>query len=488
MPQERGRSTPSNRLILPDDPKLAVVAGAPSDGISLSVRGRNFRKAVFDRSNLVRVDFSAADLRGASLRGTRLEGAKFECAGSAIVVFHGPAGAYDAAFSPHGNYVCANLNSARLAYAQLDRSSFDGAQLNGADLDGTTVTNADFSHSKLSGAQFRGAVGRGVKFSRAHLIAANFNNAQLFAADFQSAYLQGARLSFAYLQAANFRESSMQGIDASGASLQGAIFDRTFLQTASFLGARLQGATFNGAALTNALLTCITAFRTDFENSDRLQTVTADRRCDDTGWYDVGYDYSPDDPVDIAYRLPSDKLPTPPAGFDPYRWGYYPGYTDYSSEGIAFEFLNPEKLDDGTFTAILNQSTADLSEDAKMRVTEVLKRLRPSARIKAQDNADKLFWTNWAKQSAPRESHESALAARLEFIACVAENAPYVARGLLLARRFDRLYEGKEAAEREKQRIYERFRNESGGGNAGCPGTRGLVEADFIARGPGLTP
>jgi hypothetical protein len=71
-------------------------------------------------------------------------------------------------------------------------------------------------------------------------------------------------------------------------------------------------------------------------------------------------------------------------------------------------------------------------------------------------------------------SHDKARAARLESIACVAEGAPYVARRLLLDRRFDGLYESKETSEKERSRIIERLRK-AGGGDPPCLGTEGLV-------------
>jgi hypothetical protein len=238
-----------NRLILPDDPKLADVAGTASDGVSLSMRGRNFRKAVFDRSNLARVDFSAADLDGASLRGARLEGSKFDCAGSAIVPFHAPIGGFYSTDNPTGKLVCAKLNGANLAYAHLDGASFEGAQLSGSALNDTTITGTNFSRSTLLGAQLSRAVGRGPKFRLAQLIAVDFRHAQLFGADFERASLQGASLANSYLQAASFRGSRMQGVDASRASLQGASFEETFLQAATFFGASIQGVSFKEAAL-----------------------------------------------------------------------------------------------------------------------------------------------------------------------------------------------------------------------------------------------
>jgi uncharacterized protein YjbI with pentapeptide repeats len=363
-----------NRLILPDNPKLADVAGAPSDGVSLSVRGRNFRKAVFDRSNLVRVDFSAADLEGASLRGARLEDAKFECAGSgSIETYRGPAGAFDSTYTPQGDHpVCTNLNGASLASANLDRASFEGAQLRGSALNGTSVTRANFSNSNLMGAKLTGAVGRETKFSGARLIAVNASYTRLFAGDFKRASLQGAILTSSYLEAANFRGSNMQGVDANFAFLQGASFEETWLHAATFMSANIQGVTFKGAALANASLICAAPFRNDFENADRDQAIVG-KRCV-TGWYDTGYGYTRNDPIDSAYRLPTDALPVAKDYSDL-------GYTDYSWAGTVPEFLHAENLDDTTFAVVLNRSTSNLLEDAKARVAQAFERLRPGGPV-----------------------------------------------------------------------------------------------------------
>jgi hypothetical protein len=71
-----------------------------------------------------------------------------------------------------------------------------------------------------------------------------------------------------------------------------------------------------------------------------------------------------------------------------------------------------------------------------------------------------------------------ALAARLESIACVAEGAPYVARGLLFAGRFDRLGETK-AQNKVKKRIVARLKAASDGSDPNCLGAKGLRENDF---------
>jgi uncharacterized protein YjbI with pentapeptide repeats len=458
----------SNRLILPDDPKLADIPGAPSDGISLSVRGRNFRNAVFDRSNLARVDFSAGDLEGASLRGARLEGAKFECAG--MVTYRGPAGAVEFTYSEAT--VCANLQNTSLAFARLDGASFEYAEMSGSDLSSTIITRATFSKSVLLGARFTGAVGREPKFSRARLIAADFSGAQLFASDFEDSSLQGANLSYSYLQGGNFRGSRMHGVDASGASLQGASFEETHLHAAKFAEAAIQGTSFKGAALPKASFTCATFFRSNFQNANRDQAVVTAEECT-TGWTDYGYGYKLEDPIDLSYRLQGDALPT---NSESNRSGY--DFEPYSV-GVVAELMRPQDLDDKTFGEILSKSTSDLSDITKLRVNEALETLRPSARTKAQDDADKVFRADWAKRSAQPESHEEALAERLTSIACVAEGGPHVARGLLQAKRFHLISLYKENNEREGRKALERLKSASNGGDPTCPGAVGLNQADF---------
>ncbi|WP_342710046.1 pentapeptide repeat-containing protein [Bradyrhizobium sp. B124] len=462
----------ANRLILPDDPKLAEVTGAPSNSVSLSVRGRSFRRAIFDRSNLVRVDFSAADLQHASLRGTRLEGSKFDCAGSAIVTFRGPTGGFELTYKEEGNFVCAKLNGANLAYAHLDGASFEGAQLSGSALNDTTVTGTDFSDSVLLGARFSGAVGRGPTFSGARLIAADLSNAQLFAADFERASLEGASLAYSSLQAANFRDSRMQGVDASNTLLQGSSFEGTFLHAASFLGARIQGVSFKDAALPNASLMCLVPFRNNFQNADRSQTVVKKEEECSAGWFDYTFYENVTHPLDEKYSLPTDALPS--------KRGYVKNdFQPYMSGAVAPEFLRPETLDDETFSTVLEKSTSDLPGIAKARATQGFEPLRPSARTKLQDDAEKGFWTDWAKQSATQKSHEEALAARLESIACVAVGAPYVARHvvhrLLRAWPSNSVDTSTEANEQINRSI-ERIRKARDGSDPDCLGAVGLVE------------
>jgi hypothetical protein len=212
-------------------------------------------------------------------------------------------------------------------------------------------------------------------------------------------------------------------------------------------------------------------FRSDFQNADRDQALVMTEECG-TGWFDYVFIYHVDDPIDAKYRLPTDALPRK-------REGHVENvFEPYLTVGVVPELLQPDILDDKTFSAVLDKSTSDLSEIAKARVALGLDPLRPSARTKLEDDAEKAFWTDWARKSVPEEGHEKALAARLESIACVAEGAPYVARGLLGARRFYHPYASKEANE-QQSRSFDRLKNARGGGDPACLGAVGLVEGDF---------
>lgn len=266
-----------NRLILPDDPKLAEVA-ASSGGVSLSVRGRNFRKAVFDRSNLARVDFSAADLTEASLQGAKLEGAKFDCARP-------------------GGYVTPAVSKC--------------ARMNGANLESTLVKNAAFSGAELFGARFNNVQGSAADFSGALLVGATFQNAQLRAANFTGAGLQGSQLSNSHLQAADFSKAYMQGVDMENASLYGASFEETLLHAATFHGANIKGASFKNAALQDASLACVEFFRNDFKNANRARTVVTSYTkyiCHTGFFYDTSTPDYRNNTISI-YNLPTESLP-----------------------------------------------------------------------------------------------------------------------------------------------------------------------------------
>ncbi len=494
----------SNRLILPDDPKLAEIAGASSGGVSLSMRGRSFRKAVFDRSNLTRVDFSAADLRGASLKGTKLEGAKFECTTPAKVNPSASSAGYaeyadwrrsatgwgyieyleytdctrlDGMNLSNTSLKGASLNGAQLRevnlrMASLDSASFIGADMSGADLRESSVEGANFSGATLTGASLSFARGDAVNFSNARLTAADFGDALLKAATFHSAMLQGARFAGATLTATDFTNAHMQAVDLSSAKLLAASFERAYLQDATLDRANIKGTSFESASLRGASLECVTPFRTDFADTDLLETAVNVKKCETDWYYDTSWKNSY--PMD-KYDLKDDRIP---AGRHS-GYSYDTFYTEPYSEPVRI-YEYPEKLSAEDFERQLNDVViSKLPEEAKSRVGKAFERLKPGGRTKEQDEAEKSYWATWAKRSALPESHDEALAARLESIACVAEGAPYVARGLLRAGRFGQLAGMDEKSKVHRQRIVAHLKAASDGSDDKCLGAKGLREEDF---------
>lgn len=216
--------------------------------VSLSLRGRDLRFAILDRSDLHRVDFTGVDLSGASLNETRLEGARF-C----------PPG-----FSFQGLRVCSNFEGANLADANLRGVDFSAAVLNGValssvELEGTNFKDADldganFSFTELKDANFSGARLNGANFDFAQLGLANFEKASLVGASFSKANLQGANFNRAQLAGAIIQEADMRGAQLEfakmiGADLSRSKLDGAFLKLVDLRAANLEGASLVGADL-----------------------------------------------------------------------------------------------------------------------------------------------------------------------------------------------------------------------------------------------
>ncbi len=190
---------------------------------SISLRGRNFRHAILDGSDLHFVDFSGADLsyaslertdlrgaklEGSSLQNTSLEGAKLQNAQLAQAIFQG---AYlGKAWLTNASLEKATLSGAYLGRAHLEGANMKGASLQGAYLGATRMQGADLSEANLQGA----------RLSNARLQGAKLDNANLQGANLQKARLQGASLRFANLQGANFSGTFLQAADLSQANLQ----------------------------------------------------------------------------------------------------------------------------------------------------------------------------------------------------------------------------------------------------------------------------
>ncbi len=212
---------------------------------SISLRGRNFRHAILDGSDLHFVDFSGADLsyasleytdlRGArlirtSLHNTSLEGAKLQSATLEKAILQG-------AYLGQTQLENSNLEKAFLPAVYLGRANLMGANLQGASLQGTYLGSARLQGADLSEANLQGA-----NLSNTRLQGAKLDYSNLQATNLHKARLQGASLRFAKLQGANFSGTFLQGADLGQTTLQysqnlaDSIFTFTSLHGASLWG------------------------------------------------------------------------------------------------------------------------------------------------------------------------------------------------------------------------------------------------------------
>lgn len=206
-----------------------VTPGEPT----ISLRGRDLRYAVLDRSDLHQADMTGADLTNASLVGADLRGIRLDCADLSRLILTDDRAAADCAFARRADFTKANLEGARFAGADLTGATFDEANLRSADLAYVSLTGAAFAGAKLDAAEITGGVkAEGANFLLASLQGADLTGLHGQGADFSNARLHAATLAFARLD---------------GAVLAGANLDAASLYQARLLGASLAGATITGA-------------------------------------------------------------------------------------------------------------------------------------------------------------------------------------------------------------------------------------------------
>ena len=130
-----------SRYLIVTDKDLVPDKDDEFEEVSFSLRGRDLRFAVLDRSDLHRADLFGVDLRGASALETRLEKT--------------------------------NLRFADLQGADLQGADLQGANLQGADLQGANLRSAKLQGANLSFADLQGADLRSAKLQGANLTRAN---------------------------------------------------------------------------------------------------------------------------------------------------------------------------------------------------------------------------------------------------------------------------------------------------------------------------
>jgi hypothetical protein len=113
------------------EPKTAKPKGPDGRPMIFSARARNFRKAVFDRSNLRGIDFSGSDLSDSSMRGAFLQGAIFDCAWPSHLENNVAA---ESSYLPAATRPshCTRIERANLTAAKLDGASFVAASMGGS--------------------------------------------------------------------------------------------------------------------------------------------------------------------------------------------------------------------------------------------------------------------------------------------------------------------------------------------------------------------
>lgn len=200
------------------------------------------------------------------------------------------------------------------------------------------------------------------------------------------------------------------------------------------------------------------------------------------GWVD--FETSSITPCDKELAMPGDDRCPDTAGGD-YDVGREIDYKDlsYFKNRPAITSDDVEQL----IKSFDQDPTADRSGGSHRTARTQLEVLKPNSERLQQDATDSAEWRSLAQHSAAPESYDAGIAARLEFIACVAgpeindgnlslNYAPYIARGLLKARRFD-------AAGSRKAHVIETLKTAMKSGRkldgSPCPGALGLDEEDF---------
>jgi uncharacterized protein YjbI with pentapeptide repeats len=218
------------RNLIVTDVDLVKGAGTAAGESTISLRGRDLRFAVLDRSDLSGADMTGANLESASLIGADLSRIRLQCADIDKMRVTEDREAADCAGARGADLTRARLAGASLAGVDLRGAKLRRANLEGAVLSDALLTEADFSEAQMAKVNLSGG-------------------AQLQRANFLIASLQGADLSGAKLQFADFSSASLQGAFLQHAGLEGAVLRDADLEGADLQMARLQGADLAGAKL-----------------------------------------------------------------------------------------------------------------------------------------------------------------------------------------------------------------------------------------------
>ena len=312
------------------------------------------------------------------------------------------------------DFTGAILDNAKLDFAKLEKAQFGCASRGGersledpnncTSLQGASLLNAQLQGASLFGAQLQGASLILTQLQGVSLYGAQLQGAQLIKAELQGVSFYGAQLQGAWLT-----EAKLQGASFYGAQLQGAWLDRAQLQGASLYGAQLQGASLDGAQLQGALLFEAQLQGASLDHAE-LQGASLDYA---RVWRVHG---SPK--LDLTYLESLDCKKTP--------------WEEEKSRGISPQ--SPARTYQDWREIILSRIPDDFWKHlAAVRLSP----LDPDKKLSSFDPEQKF----WNETQCPRQQGPDAkqYAEYLVALACSAEAAPHVARGLIrISGRIDR--------------------------------------------------
>ena len=210
----------------------------------LSLRGRDLRYAIFDRSDFTGADFTAAQLEGARLKQTTLKDALFGCAIRQR---------WTEDVAQRLRHIFNSSSSASetllVECSYMRYASFGGRIFEGVVLKGVAIDHVNFSDAKL----------RKIDFSSKDLTGVDFAFADVREADFSATDVIGARFWRTKAERANFNGSHIVFSDMRNGSFDLAAFNNSEVvlsvaDDASFIGADLTGTKFFGITAARLIL------------------------------------------------------------------------------------------------------------------------------------------------------------------------------------------------------------------------------------------
>lgn len=307
----------------------------------------------------------------------------------------------------------AKMRRATLNHAQLQGASLDGAQMQGASLDGVQMRGGSLNRAQMQGVSLNGAQMQGASLEEAQMQGVSLNLAQMQGASLDGAQMQGVSLNLAQMQGASLYGAQMQGSWLFGAEMQGVMLTKAQMQGALLDFARLQGAWLSAAQLQGASLLHLAVWKTSVPD-ERIEDahVSADR------------------------NLNVDKPPCVAPGPFCQRSASWRTWIDEVLESIP---AHRRGAASERFLALLQEEMPTPAEAQR-------------------------FWDRHPTPDPERVTF------RLGSLACYAEAAPHVARGLL--RQIKELPPFGRTLGNHRAALAERL------AGANCPGAHGLTEAE----------